>query len=67
MGVHAKKSSLFTEGLAPYEIFNLGNNQPEKLMDMIHYLGDALDVELQMEMLSMQPRAGIWGASGGSG
>lgn len=48
-------SSLFNDGLAPYEIFNLGNNQPERLMDMIGYLGEALDVEPQMEMLPMQP------------
>ncbi|MDF7806289.1 NAD-dependent epimerase [Pontiellaceae bacterium B12219] len=48
-------SSLFTEGLEPYEIFNLGNNQPELLMDMIRYLGDALGIEPEMEMLPMQP------------
>jgi UDP-glucuronate 4-epimerase len=48
-------ASLFTEGLADYEIFNLGNNQPEQLMDMIGYLGDSLGIQPQMEMLPMQP------------
>ncbi|MDF7799397.1 GDP-mannose 4,6-dehydratase [Pontiellaceae bacterium B1224] len=47
--------SLFVDGLEPYEIFNLGNNQPERLMDMIQHLGDALGVKPEMEMLSMQP------------
>ncbi len=49
------KAALFADGLDAYEIFNLGNNQPERLMDMIQYLGDALDIEPQMEMLPMQP------------
>lgn len=53
--VHGIKAALFSEGLAPYEIFNLGNNQPERLMDMIRYLGEALGVDPQMEMLPMQP------------
>lgn len=53
--VRGVKSALFTEGLAPYEIFNLGNNRPELLMDMIQYLGDALGVAPEMEMLPMQP------------
>lgn len=52
--VHGVKASLFTEGLGPYEIFNLGNNQPEQLMDMIQYLGDALGIEPKMKMMPMQ-------------
>jgi UDP-glucuronate 4-epimerase len=48
-------ASLFVEGLDQYEIFNLGNNQPELLMDMIRYLGEALGIEPEMEMLPMQP------------
>jgi UDP-glucuronate 4-epimerase len=48
-------AALFRDGLEPYEIFNLGNNQPENLMDMIAYLGEALGVEPKMEMLPMQP------------
>lgn len=53
--VQGVKAALFTDGLDPYEIFNLGNNQPERLMDMIGYLGEALGVVPQMEMLPMQP------------
>ncbi len=53
--VQGVKASLFTDELNPYEVFNLGNNQPELLMDMITYLGEALGVEPQMEMLPMQP------------
>jgi UDP-glucuronate 4-epimerase len=53
--VQGVMASLFTEGLEPYEIFNLGHNQPERLMDMIKHLGNALGVEPQMEMLPMQP------------
>lgn len=53
--VSGVKAALFVDGLDPYEIFNLGNNQPEQLMDMIHYLGDALGIEPKMTMLPMQP------------
>ena len=52
--VKGVKAALFVDGLDLYEIFNLGNNQPENLMEMIQYLGDALGVEPQMEMLPMQ-------------
>ena len=48
------KAALFADGLEPYEIFNLGNNNPENLMEMIRVLGDALGVEPKMEMLPMQ-------------
>lgn len=47
--------ALFSDDLNSYEIFNLGNNQPEKLMDMIQILGETLGVEPQMQMLPMQP------------
>lgn len=53
--VQGVNAALFADGLDPYEIFNLGNNQPESLMDMIHYLAEALGIEPQMEMLPMQP------------
>jgi UDP-glucuronate 4-epimerase len=49
------KASLFTKGLEPYEIFNLGNNHPENLMDMIGLIAKTLGVEPKMEMLPMQP------------
>ena len=53
--VQGVMASLFADGLDQYEVFNLGNNQPELLMDMIRYLGDALGIEPEMEMLPMQP------------
>ncbi len=53
--VQGVKAALFADGLEPYEMFNLGNNQPELLMDMIQYLSDALGIEPKMEMLPMQP------------
>jgi UDP-glucuronate 4-epimerase len=49
------KAALFTDGLDPYEIFNLGNNKPENLMNFIKTLAAALGVEPKMEMLPMQP------------
>ncbi len=48
------KAALFSGGLDPYEIFNLGNNKPENLMDFIRTLADLLGVEPKMEMLPMQ-------------
>lgn len=52
--VSGVKSALFVDALGPYEVFNLGNNHPEKLMDFITVLGDALGVEPKMEMFPMQ-------------
>lgn len=52
--VSGVKSALFADGLAPYEIFNLGNNRPENLMNFIETLAGALGVEPKMEMLPMQ-------------
>lgn len=49
------KAALFTDGLDPYEIFNLGNNNPENLMDMIGLIAKTLGVEPKMQMLPMQP------------
>ena len=49
------KAALFSSGLEPYEIFNLGNNRAENLMDFIKTLAGALGVEPKMEMLPMQP------------
>jgi UDP-glucuronate 4-epimerase len=47
--------SLFTDGLAPYEVFNIGNHRPENLMDMIGVLAAVLGRKPVMEMLPMQP------------
>lgn len=40
---------------APYRLYNIGNNNPEKLMDFITYLEGALGKKANMEMLPMQP------------
>jgi len=53
--VQGVKAALMVDGLDSYEIFNLGHNQPELLMDMIHCLAGALGIEPKMEMLPMQP------------
>jgi UDP-glucuronate 4-epimerase len=49
------KAALFTSGLAPYEVLNLGNHHSEKLMDMIETLGATLGVKPVMDLLPMQP------------
>ena len=41
--------------VVPYRIFNIGNSQPEKLMDFIAYLESALGKVAQKEFLPMQP------------
>lgn len=48
------KAALFADGLERYEVFNLGNNKPENLMDFINVLAAALGVEPKMELLPMQ-------------
>jgi len=53
--VNGIQSALFTDGLEPYDIFNLGNHRSENLMDMIRLLAAALGVKPVMELLPMQP------------
>lgn len=50
----AKHTPVGDDG-APYKVYNIGNNNPEQLMDMISYLEDALDVKAETNMLPMQP------------
>lgn len=47
--------ALQVDGLAPYEIFNIGNNKPEHLMAFIETVAECLGVEPKMELLPMQP------------
>lgn len=49
------KASLFSPGLNPYEVINLGNHHAENLMDMIGILANTLGVEPKMEFFPMQP------------
>jgi UDP-glucuronate 4-epimerase len=40
---------------APYRLYNIGNNNPEQLMDLIETLEDALGVKAVKNMMEMQP------------
>lgn len=40
---------------APYKVYNIGNNQPEQLMDMINILEKALGKKAITQMKPMQP------------
>lgn len=40
---------------APYKIYNIGNNKPEKLMDFIETLEDCIGKKAKKEFLPMQP------------
>lgn len=46
--------ALFSQGLEPYELFNIGNNHPENLLDMIDIIARELGVEPKMEFLPLQ-------------
>jgi UDP-glucuronate 4-epimerase len=37
------------------EVYNLGNDKPEKLLDLVQTLADALGIEPELKMLPMQP------------
>lgn len=45
---------LFSKNLNNYEIFNLGNNRNEKLLDMISIIESELQKKAKMNMLEMQ-------------
>jgi len=40
---------------APYKIYNIGNNNPVKLMDFIQAIEDAFGGKLKMNMMELQP------------
>jgi UDP-glucuronate 4-epimerase len=40
---------------APYRLFNIGNNNPVKLLDFVTAIEDALGMKAEKEMLPMQP------------
>jgi UDP-glucuronate 4-epimerase len=48
-------ASIVHDGLDPCELFNIGNHKPERLMDLIRTLADALGVEPTIDLLPMQP------------
>ena len=49
------KSSMFSDGLDPYELFNLGNHRAENLLDMIEIIAAATRCTAKKELLPMQP------------
>jgi UDP-glucuronate 4-epimerase len=53
--VQGTLAALMVPGLAPYEIFNLGNHQSEELTRVISLLEQELGVEAQKELLPIQP------------
>ncbi len=48
-------SCINADNLADYEVMNIGNNKPEKLMRLIELISESLGVEPKLEMLPMQP------------
>ena len=48
-------AALFTEGLDPYEVINLGNHRSEPLLKVIGLIEKELGVEAEKIMLPMQP------------
>lgn len=40
---------------APYRLFNIGNNNPVKLLDFVTAIEDALGIKAEKELLPMQP------------
>lgn len=53
--VQGTLAALMVPGLAPYEIFNLGNHRCEELTLVISLLEQELGVEAQKELLPIQP------------
>jgi UDP-glucuronate 4-epimerase len=49
------EASLLAPGLAPYEIFNIGNNQPEPLLRVIALLEQELGLTAEQNLLPIQP------------
>lgn len=45
----------FKNGEVSHRVYNLGNNQPEKLMDLIRYLESSLGAVAEKNYLPMQP------------
>ncbi len=48
-------NSVPSSAKAPYRLYNIGNNEPEKLMDMISILQEESGLKAEINMLPMQP------------
>lgn len=53
--VKGVRAAIFADGLDNYEVFNLGNNKSEHLLDMIGVLERSLGVSAKKEFLPLQP------------
>jgi UDP-glucuronate 4-epimerase len=53
--VRGVRASLFTDGLDACEVFNLGHNHPENLLELIALIGRCVGREPKMDLLPMQP------------
>lgn len=53
-GVLAAHDTPPTANEPPHQVFNLGNDKPEKLMTLVELLENALGIEAKKEMLGMQ-------------
>ena len=50
-----KEKSEWNPTQAPYKIYNIGNNNPVKLMDFIQAIEEAFGKKFQMKMMDLQP------------
>lgn len=50
-----KEKSEWNPTQAPYKIYNIGNNNPVKLMDFIQAIEEAFGRKFQMKMMDLQP------------
>lgn len=52
--VNTADNSVPSSATAPYRLYNIGNNEPEKLMDMISIIEEESGLKAQTNMLPMQ-------------
>lgn len=50
-----EKGPIFSSNTVSHTVYNLGNNKPEKLLDMINILEEKLGVKAEKNFLPMQP------------
>src|SRR5699024_12719065 len=55
LNLHSFPTRRSSDLYAPYKVYNIGNNQPVKLMDFIQTLEKHLGIEAKKEFLPMQP------------
>ena len=53
--IQGVRAAIFADGLDQYEVFNLGNNKSEHLMEMIGMVEKSLNATAEKEFLPLQP------------